>query len=377
MQKGLIECFGTLPDPRVERTKRYPLIEIILLIIAGTVSGCDGWKSLKDFGEAKLDWLRKFLPYKDGIPVDDTLARVMRKIETKEFQACFMKWVQSVSETTLGDVVAIDGKTLRRSHNHRDGVPAIHMVSAWSSENGLVLGQEKTAEKSNEITAIPQLLDVLELKGCIVTIDAMGCQTAIAEKIIQKKAEYILALKGNQRKLHVEVTDFFEIAWATDFKHVQYDYFEEHDAGHGRVEYRQCWAIKPCADSFPSFEKWPDLKSLIMIKSRREFKDGLTKDTADTRFYIASIAPNAEKTLTAVRQHWGIENKLHWTLDMTFREDESRIRTEASAENFAIMRHIALNLIKNDTSRKASMKRKRFMAALEDDFRETIMRQVI
>ena len=345
--------------------------------IAGTVSGCDGWKSLKDFGEAKLDWLRKFLPYKDGIPVDDTLARVMRKIETKEFQACFMKWVQSVSETTLGDVVAIDGKTLRRSHNHRDGVPAIHMVSAWSSENGLVLGQEKTAEKSNEITAIPQLLDVLELKGCIVTIDAMGCQTAIAEKIIQKKAEYILALKGNQRKLHVEVTDFFEIAWATDFKHVQYDYFEEHDAGHGRVEYRQCWAIKPCADSFPSFEKWPDLKSLIMIKSRREFKDGLTKDTADTRFYIASIAPNAEKTLTAVRQHWGIENKLHWTLDMTFREDESRIRTEASAENFAIMRHIALNLIKNDTSRKASMKRKRFMAALEDDFRETIMRQVI
>lgn len=377
MQKGLIECFETLPDPRVERTKRYPLIEIILLIIAGTVSGCDGWKSLKDFGEAKLDWLRKFLPYKDGIPVDDTLARVMRKIETKEFQACFMKWVQSVSETTLGDVVAIDGKTLRRSHNHRDGVPAIHMVSAWSSENGLVLGQEKTAEKSNEITAIPQLLDVLELKGCIVTIDAMGCQTAIAEKIIQKKAEYILALKGNQRKLHVEVTDFFEIAWATDFKHVQYDYFEEHDAGHGRVEYRQCWAIKPCADSFPSFEKWPDLKSLIMIKSRREFKDGLTKDTADTRFYIASIAPNAEKTLTAVRQHWGIENKLHWTLDMTFREDESRIRTEASAENFAIMRHIALNLIKNDTSRKASMKRKRFMAALEDDFRETIMRQVI
>ncbi len=377
MQKGLIECFKTLPDPRVERTKRYPLIEIIFLIIAGTVSGCDGWKSLKDFGEAKLDWLRKFLPYKDGIPVDDTLARVMRKIETKEFQACFMEWVQYVSKVTSGDVVAIDGKTLRRSHNRQDGIPAIHMVSAWSSENGLVLGQEKTAEKSNEITAIPQLLDVLELKGCIVTIDAMGCQTAIAEKIIQKKADYILALKGNQGNLHVEVTDFFETALAADFKHVQYDYFEENDAGHGRIEFRQGWAIKPSADSFPSFKKWPDLKSLIMIKSRREFKDGLTKDTEDTRFYIASIEPNAEKTLTAVRQHWGIENKLHWTLDMTFREDESRIRTEASPENFAIMRHIALNLIKNDTSRNASMKRKRFMAALEDDFRETIIRQVI
>ena len=161
------------------------------------------------------------------------------------------------------------------------------------------------------------------------------------------------------------------------FKHVEHDYFEEHDAGHGRIEFRQCWAIKPCADSFASFKKWSDLKSLIMIKSRREFKDGCTKDTEDTRFYIASIAPDAEKTLTAVRQHWGIENQLHWTLDMTFREDVSRIRTEASPENFAIMRHIALNLIKNDSSRKASMKRKRFMAALEDDFRETIIRQVI
>jgi predicted transposase YbfD/YdcC len=229
----------------------------------------------------------------------------------------------------------------------------------------------------NEITAIPQLLDVLELKGCIVTIDAMGCQTAIAEKIIEKKADYILALKGNQGNLHVEATDFFETALVADFKQVQHDYFEEYDAGHGRIEFRQCWAIKPYADSFPSFKKWPDLKSLIMIKSRREFKDGLTKDTEDTPFYIASIAPNAKKTLTAGRQHWGIENQLHWTLDMTFRENESRIRTEASPENFAIMRHIALNLIKNDTSRKASMKRKRFMAALEDDFRETIIRQVI
>ena len=377
MQKGLLAHFEAMSDPRVDRTKRYPLIEIIFLIISGTVSGCDGWKSLKDFGEAKLDWLRKFLPYEDGIPVDDTLARVMRKIETKEFQACFMKWVQSVSEATSGDVVAIDGKTLRRSHNHRDGLAAIHMVSAWSSKNSLVLGQEKTAEKSNEITAIPQLLDVLELKGCIVTIDAMGCQTAIAEKIIQKKADYVLALKGNQGKLHAEVSDFFEIALEENFKQIDNDYYEEHDAGHGRIEYRQCWSIKPSAVNFPSFKKWPHLKSLIMIKSRREFKNQLTKDTEDTRFYIASIEPNAKKTLTAVRQHWGIENKLHWTLDMTFREDESRIRTEASPENFAIMRHIALNLIKNDTSRKASMKRKRLMAALEDDFREAIIRQVI
>ena len=374
MHKGLIEHFETLPDPRVDRTKRYPLNEIILLIISGTVSGCDGWKSLKDFGEAKLEWLRKFLPYNEGIPVDDTLARVMRKLDTKAFQTCFIRWVKSVSDATSGDVVAIDGKTLRRSHNRRDDVAAIHMVSAWSSENGLVLGQEKTAEKSNEITAIPKLLDVLELKGCIVTIDAMGCQTAIAEKIIKKKADYVLALKGNQGNLHSEVMDYFETALTEDFKQVQHDYFEEYDAGHGRVEYRQCWAITASADSFPSFKKWPNLKSLIMIKSRRELRDHITEDT---RFYIASIEPAAKKTLNAVRQHWGIENQLHWTLDMTFREDESRIRTEASPENFAIMRHIALNLIKSDISRKASVKRKRFMAALEDDFREAIIRQVI
>jgi len=374
MHKGLIEHFETLPDPRVDRTKRYPLNEIILLIISGTVSGCDGWKSLKDFGEAKLEWLRKFLPYNEGIPVDDTLARVMRKLDTKAFQTCFIRWVKSVSDATSGDVVAIDGKTLRRSHNRRDDVAAIHMVSAWSSENGLVLGQEKTAEKSNEITAIPKLLDVLELKGCIVTIDAMGCQTAIAEKIIKKKADYVLALKGNQGNLHSEVMDYFETALTEDFKQVQHDYFEEYDAGHGRVEYRQCWAITASADSFPSFKKWPNLKSLIMIKSRRELRDHITEDT---RFYIASIEPAAKKTLNAVRQHWGIENQLHWTLDMTFREDESRIRTEASPENFAIMRHIALNLIKSDISRKASVKSKRFMAALEDDFREAIIRQVI
>lgn len=377
MNKGLIEHFATMPDPRVERTRRYPLNEIILLIVAGTVSGCDGWKSIKDFGEGKLEWLRKFLPYKDGIPVDDTLARVMRKIETKAFQTCFMGWVQSVSTVTSGDVVAIDGKTLRRSHNRKEGVPAIHMVSAWSSENGLVLGQEKTAEKSNEITAIPQLLDVLELKGCIVTIDAMGCQTAIAKKIIQKKADYVLALKGNQGNLYSEVSEYFKIALTENFKGVTHDYFDEYDAGHGRVEYRQCWAIAPSVESFPTCKRWPNLKSLIVIKSRREFKDPDIKATEDTRFYIASIEPDAKKTLTTVRQHWGVENNLHWTLDMTFREDESRIRTEAAPENFAIMRHIALNLIKNDNSRQASVKRKRFMAALEDDFRETIIRQVI
>lgn len=374
MNKSLIEHFETLPDPRVDRTKRYPLIEIILLVIAGTLSGCDGWKAIKDFGEAKLDWLRKFLPYAEGIPVDDTLARVMRKLDSQAFQAHFVEWMQAVSTATDGNVVAIDGKTLRRSHNHRDGVAAIHMVSAWSSGNALVLGQEKTAKKSNEITAIPKLLDVLEIKGCIVTIDAMGCQTAIAEKIVKKRADYLLALKGNQGSTHAEVKDFFETALLNDFEHVEHDYYESQDAGHGRIEHRQCWSIAPATECFSSLDKWDGLSSIVMVKSRRELKGTVTEDT---RFYITSIESNAKKILDASRQHWGIENTLHWTLDVTFREDESRIRTEASAENFAVIRHIALNLIRSDTSRKASIKRKRFMAALEDNFRETLIRQVI
>jgi predicted transposase YbfD/YdcC len=374
MSKSLVEHFETLPDPRVDRTKRYPLIEIILLVIAGTVSGCEGWKEIKDFGELKLDWLRKFLPYKEGIPVDDTLARVMRKLDTKAFQTHFIQWMQSVSDLTSGSVIAIDGKTLCGSHNRRDGKSAIHMVSAWSSENGLVLAQEKTAEKSNEMTAIPELLDVLALKGCIVTIDAMGCQRAIAEKIIKHKADYVLALKGNQGHLHQEVKDFFEIAHAHDFKHVPHEYHEEYDTGHGRIEYRQCWTLSPPINHLTTIERWAGLKSIVMIKSRRELSD---KVTEDTRFYISSLMPDAKKTLHAVRAHWGIENSLHWVLDVTFNEDDSRIRMDAAPENFAIMRHIALNLIKSDTSVKASVKRKLNMAALSDDFRETLVRQVI
>ncbi len=303
MHKGLIEHFETLPDPRIDRTKRYPLIEIILLVVSGMLSGCDGWKAIKDFGEAKLSWLRK--PYEQGIPVDDTLARVMRRLDTKAFQTHFIEWMQAVSTATDGNVIAIDGKTLRRSYNRRDGISAIHMVSAWSSENALVLGQEKTAEKSNEITAIPALLDMLEIKGCIVTIDAMGCQTAIAKKIVEKNADYMLALKGNQGSTHAEVKEFFETALTNDFKYIEHDYYEEHDAGHGRVEYRQCWSIAPATDCFSALGRWRNLSSIVMVKSRRELRD---KVTEDTRFYITSIEPNAKKALNASRQHWGVES---------------------------------------------------------------------
>lgn len=374
MTASLMKHFSTLPDPRVERTKRYPLIEIILLIIAATVSGCEGWKQIKDFGDVKLDWLKQYLPYENGIPVDDTIARVMRKLNTKAFQERFINWMKSVSTLTDGDVVAIDGKTLRRSFDAQNSKAAIHMVSAWSSANGVVLGQEKTAEKSNEITAIPALLEVLELKGCIVTIDAIGCQTNIAHLIIKKKADYVLALKGNQGNLHNEVKTFFDIALKEGWDKFTHDYYDEHDAGHGRIEYRQCWVIKPNEKWFPSILKWPSLKSIAMVKTERDCGDKITREY---RYFISSVDnPEAAKMLSIVRQHWGVENALHWTLDVTFREDESRIRKEAAPENFAIMRHIALNLIKNDTSLTASVKRKRLMAALNDDIRSAIVEQL-
>lgn len=372
MQSDLLFHFKTLEDPRIDRTKRYPLIEIIFLIISATISGCEGWKSIRDFGLLKLEWLKQFLPYENGIPVDDTIARVMRKLNTKQFANCFTRWIQAVTKATDGDVIAIDGKTLRRSFNTVDEKSAIHMVSAWSTANGVVLGQEKTAEKSNEITAIPELLNSLAIKGCIITIDAMGCQKEIAEQIVKQKADYLLALKGNQGNLHKEVASFLTCAKDANFKNVDHDFHEEIDAGHGRVETRRAYAVdfKKYKKHMPEGVKWKKLTSLVMVETIREGRDF---KTMDTRFYISSSAPLAAPLLGASRKHWAVENSLHWTLDVTFREDESRIRKEASPENYAIFRHIALNIIRRNTSIDASVKRKRHMAALNDDVRTTLI----
>ena len=376
MQADIISHFEGLKDPRVERTKRYPLKEIIFLIISATISGCEGWKSIRDFGVLKLDWLRQFLAYENEIPVDDTIARVMQKLNTKEFESCFISWIGSVSQATGGDVVAIDGKTLRRSYDKGSSKAAIHMVSAWSSANGVVLGQEKTAEKSNEITAIPELLNSLALKGCIVSIDAMGCQKEIAEQIVEKKADYLLALKGNQGHLHSDVKTFFEIAKSENFKDVEHSYHEEIDAGHGRIEVRRAYAIEAnkYKKQIPTQGEWKKLKSIVMIESERDLG---SHKTQDRRYYISSCEPSATRLLDTARKHWGVENSLHWTLDVTFREDESRIRKGLSPENYAIFRHIALNIIRKDTSVEASVKRKRHMAALDDKFRTTLIQGLI
>ena len=373
MQADLLSHFIPLEDPRIDRTKRYPLIEIIFLIISATISGCEGWKSIRDFGVLKLDWLRQFLPYENGIPVDDTIARLMRKLNTKQFAFCFTSWIKAVTQETNGDVIAIDGKTLRRSFSTEDGKSAIHMVSAWSTANGVVLGQEKTAEKSNEITAIPELLNSLAIKGCIVTIDAMGCQKDIAEQIVKQKGDYLLALKGNQGNFHEEVVSFLTIAKEATFKNVDHDFHEEVDAGHGRVETRRAYAVdfKKYKKHMPEGIKWKKLTSIIMVETVREGRDF---KTFDTRFYISSCDASAKPLLHASRKHWGVENSLHWTLDVIFREDESRIRKDAAPENYAIFRHIALNIIRRNTSIDASVKRKRHMAALNDDVRTTLIK---
>lgn len=372
MQANLLSHFSQLEDPRVDRTKRYPLIEIIFLIISATISGCDGWKSIRDFGVLKLDWLKQFLPYENGIPVDDTIARLMRKLNNKQFAACFTGWMQSVTQATDGDVIAVDGKTLRRSYNSGDSKSAIHMVSAWSSANGVVLGQEKTAEKSNEITAIPELLNSLAIKGCIVTIDAMGCQKNIAEQIVKQKADYLLALKANQGNFYEEVASFLTVAKESGFRNVEYDFHEEIDAGHGRIETRRAFAVdfKKYKKYMTEGNKWKKLTSIIMVET---FREGRDFKTSDTRFYISSCEPSAQSLLYASRKHWGVENSLHWTLDVTFREDESRIRKEAAPENYAIFRHIALNIIRRNTSIDASVKRKRHMAALNDEVRTDLI----
>jgi len=375
MECDLLSHFTALKDPRIERTKRYPLLEIIFLIISGTLSGCEGWKSIRDFGVLKLDWLRQFLPYKHGIPVDDTLARLMRRLDTKQFASCFTGWMQGISAVTEGDIIAIDGKTLRRSYDKSSSKSAIHMVSAWSSANGVVLGQEKTAEKSNEITAIPELLNSLAIKGCIVSIDAMGCQKEIAAQIIRQKGDYLLALKGNQGNLHEEVKTFFTAAREEDFKNITVDSHQDIDAGHGRIETRKTYVIniEQYKKSLPSISEWKKLTHIVMVESLREGHDF---KTADTRFYITSASLSAEKLLHATRKHWAVENSLHWTLDVTFREDECRIRKDAAPENYAIFRHIALNIIKKNTSIDASVKRKRNMAAWDDGVRTALIKGI-
>ncbi len=372
---NLLDHFEQLPDPRIERTKKYPLREIILLIISASISGCCGWKAIKDFGDAKLLWLRKYCPFEEGIPTDDTIARVVRRLSPQMFKKCFLSWIKEIALYTHGDIIAIDGKTVRGSHDHSRTQPPLHMVSAWSNANNIVLGQEKTQEKSNEITAIPKLLEFLDLKDCIVTIDAMGCQKDIASALCHKGADYIFSLKGNQGALSQDVKEFFEYAYAEDFLNIEHSFEEDIDTGHGRLEHRRCWAVRPAQykRNFRNLSPWKNLETIVMIKSTRDIKG---KTATETRFYISSCSCDAKHLLNAIRKHWSIES-MHWILDVTFREDHSRIRKGDGPENCCVLRHIALNTMKKYNVIKDSIKSKIRKASFSDDFRSDVLKNVL
>lgn len=358
--------FGSITDPRIERTKKHKLIDILTITICGVICGADGWVDIAMFGEAKKEWFEGFLELPNGIASHDTFGDVFSRIDPDEFRECFLEWVKAVEELTKGQLVAIDGKTVRRSHDRSAGKNAIHMVSAWSSANGLVLGQLKTDEKSNEITAIPKLLKLLEISGCIVSIDAMGCQKEIARTIVDKGADYVLSVKGNQGNLHEDVKELFDGALELGFDGIEHDTYETVEKGHGRIETRQCWAISGSGLSYiRGLCEWKNLNSVVMVKAERRIGDSVS---VESRYYISSLKGDARRLLRAIRGHWGIENSLHWVLDIAFREDESRVRKDNSPENLAVLRHITLNLLKQEKSLKVGIAAKRKRAGWDNNY---------
>lgn len=356
--------FESLKDPRVERTRRHKLMDIVVISVMAVICYADGWSDIHDFGKARQAWLREFLELPNGIPCDDTFRRVFAALDPEQFQACFLSWVRSLVGGTDGKLVAIDGKTVRHSFAREEGKGALHLVSAWVAENQAVLGQLATDSKSNEITAIPQLLELLDLRGATVTIDAMGCQKAIAEKIIDAGGNYILGLKENHPTLHQEVEQFFEAAQAETFRDTRCDQDETVDGGHGRIELRRVFASDDI-DWLADKPYWKELRSVVMVESERSVGD---KTSFERRYYLSSLAPDAALLGERIRGHWGIENQLHWVLDMAFDEDRSRIRRGHGPDNFALLRKIALILLKREKTLRRGLEGKRKRAAWDHDY---------
>ncbi|WP_293064600.1 MULTISPECIES: ISAs1 family transposase [unclassified Moorena] len=358
--------FGTLTDPRIDRSKKHLLIDIIAIAILAVISGADGWVGIETYGQAKYEWLSEFLDLPNGIPSHDTFSRVFARLNPEEFQQGFLNWVNSITKKLGVKVIAIDGKTLKQSYDRNQKQKALHIVSAWSDSHQLVLGQHKVKEKSNEITAIPQLLEMLSIEGSIITIDAMGCQKDITSLIINKKADYILALKANQKTLYEEVKTWFDLAMKSDFVGKDYSYYQEIESGHNRIEKREVWTVNVSSlTCLHNQSLWTGLTTIVMVRSERRLWN---KTTTEVRFYISSLENNADKIAKAIRSHWGIENSLHWILDVTFYEDSSRIRKDNSPENLALLRRLALNLMKQETSFKGSLKMKRYRAAMDNNY---------
>ena len=362
---SLLTHFESLEDPRTAYLVEHPLLDIVALTICAVICGAETWEDIEVYGHSKVTWLKTFLRLPNGIPSHDTIARVFALLEPTQLQECFVSWVKSIAELSLGEVISLDGKSARHSYDKGAGKGAIHMVSAWASENQLVLGQVKVAAKSNEITAIPKLLTLLDVSGCIVTIDAMGTQTEIAQqKIIDQGADYVLSLKGNQGTLHTDVEQLFDWARKTDFKDIDHEAYQTIDKGHGRIDVRRYWLLGN-VDHLENAERWTGLSRIGKIESERHI-DG-HPPTTERRYYLTSLDGGVERFAYASRGHWGIENNLHWSLDVVFHEDDSRIRKGHAPENMTVIRKIALNLLTKESS-KGSKKAKRLKAGWDNDF---------
>ena len=361
----LKDCLMLVIDPRVDRTRMHNLGDILVIAVCCMLCGGESFYDMEDFGLAKEEWFRTFLDLPNGIPSHDTFNRVFAALDPDKFNACFLKWTEGLRTTVDGDIVSLDGKALRRAAGGA-GIPFI--VNAWSSSNGIVLGQVKVDDKSNEITAVPELLDALLLKGCIVTLDAMGCQRKTAAKIVGAGADYVISLKGNQETLHAEVAAFLEDAAARDPQEL--DRFETVEKGHGRIETRVC-SQSGRLGWFADLDQWQGLKSVFMVDSVRKIKGA---STSERRFFISSLPVDARKALGASRSHWNVENQLHWRLDVQFNEDQCRARTKNAAENLAILRRIALNMLNGEKTKKRGVKGKQKNASWNHDYLMKLLR---
>ncbi|HEY5234534.1 MAG TPA: ISAs1 family transposase [Rhabdochlamydiaceae bacterium] len=358
-ETSFMDTFGSLDDPRAERNQLYSVFEILLVTFLSVICGAEGWQDIENYGKAKINYLRRYADFSNGIPSDDTFRRFFRSIDIEQFKEMFRVWVQSLATTVGAKVIAIDGKSNRRTYDGDGNM--LHMVSAFASEARIVLGQEKVSEKSNEITAIPKMISWLDVKGHIVTIDAMGCQYAIADQIVKKEGNYIFSLKGNQGNLSKDVGLYFADPVLTK----TLKSYTHHDKGHGRIETRACAVSNDVEWLRNMHPRWKTIHSIIQIYSKRELKN---KTTEETRYYVSSLKDSSpEETLKAIRDHWGIENTLHWILDMSFNEDYSRIRKENAPQVMAIIRHFALNLLQQNKPKRQSIKGFRKICAWDDE----------
>ncbi len=360
--------FAQLTDPR-RRKVIYPLINVVVIAVCAVVSGADDFVAIARFGRTKRSWLARFLDLESGIPSHDRFNAILAAIKPAEFEKCLLSWITDLHEITDGQVVAIDGKTLRRSFDAASEKSAIHMVSAWATANHISLGQVVTDQKSNEITAIPKLLEMLDISGCLVTIDAMGCQTKIAQAIVDQKAHYVLATKENQPTLYQGLANHFDDHLEDDFARTKVRRYRTEEKGHGRKEIRN-YFVCPVPEDLPDRLRWPKLRAIGIVISNTE-RDG--RDCGEVRYYILSQYLSGRRFGEAVREHWGIENSLHWQLDVTFQEDQCRIRKGHADANFSSLRRTALSLLKNESTLKVGIKNKRLTAAWDNAYLEQVL----